>query len=113
MHAFVIFDVCVCLHSGHNVYHRHRHQLPDHVREQERRGGVGAQQDSVTLFPRMVPHRPGGRHTVRPSDRRVFRRNGRGTFDPSSRDQTHTQSYYLLHTPVCRRMPLDPRVCRR
>lgn len=65
--------------SGYNVHNRHRHQLPYHVREQERRGGVGAQQDCVELFPRMVPDRSGRRHTVRLTDRRVFCRNGRGT----------------------------------
>lgn len=73
-------SVIIYIFSRYNVHNRYRHQLPDHVREQERRGGVGAQQDRVALLPRMVSDRLGGRHTVRSSDRRVVSGNRRGEY---------------------------------
>ncbi len=52
---------------GHHVHRGHPHQLQDDVRQHQRGGGQPSGQDRHPLLQRLVPHRHGGRHPVRPA----------------------------------------------
>lgn len=80
--------------SGRDVHSRHSDKLPDHVRERGRRGGVGPRQDRHALPARLVPHRPGGGHPLRPAALRHRHRRSEPTRPRPATD------HHLIHTVI-------------